>query len=65
MITLDDGSVWCHCGALMGRSDHCPCCGCEEYEGTCDHECPDPQAEEIYHADHGELFDPDAADQPQ
>lgn len=27
----------CHCGASMQGSDHCPECGCEEYEQTCDH----------------------------
>ena len=30
-------SKLCHCGGDMGRSDHCPECGCEEYERTCDH----------------------------
>jgi hypothetical protein len=23
------------CNAIMGDSDHCPDCGCEEYEETC------------------------------
>jgi len=27
----------CHCGSERGGSDHCPECGCEEFEGTCDH----------------------------
>lgn len=27
----------CHCGSEMHGSDHCPTCGCEEYESTCDH----------------------------
>jgi hypothetical protein len=26
----------CHCGADYARSDHCPVCGCEQYEsGDC------------------------------
>lgn len=28
----------CHCGAHRHGSDHCPECGCEEYESYCDHE---------------------------
>lgn len=24
------------CGAEMGNSDHCPECGCEEFEETCE-----------------------------
>lgn len=27
----------CHCGAHMNGSDHCPDCGCEQWERTCDH----------------------------
>lgn len=27
----------CHCGAWMAFSDHCPECGCEEYESYCEH----------------------------
>jgi hypothetical protein len=27
----------CHCGAEFQGSDHCPECGCEQYESTCDH----------------------------
>lgn len=27
----------CHCGAHRRGSDHCPECGCEEYESRCDH----------------------------
>jgi hypothetical protein len=27
----------CHCGSERGNSDHCPECGCEEFEGYCDH----------------------------
>lgn len=28
----------CHCGRIRGNwpTDHCPECGCEEYEGKCD-----------------------------
>lgn len=29
----------CHCGAEMPDSDHCPCCGCEQFERTCEHQC--------------------------
>lgn len=25
----------CHCGADMRGSDHCPACGCEQYEADC------------------------------
>lgn len=27
----------CHCGSSRGNSDHCPECGCEEFESVCDH----------------------------
>jgi hypothetical protein len=27
----------CHCGAHKQGSDHCPICGCEEFEQRCDH----------------------------
>jgi len=27
----------CHCGAHRKGSDHCPECGCEEFESRCDH----------------------------
>lgn len=27
----------CHCGADREGSDHCPECGCEEYETVCDY----------------------------
>lgn len=27
----------CHCGGDFKGSDHCPECGCEEFERTCDH----------------------------
>jgi hypothetical protein len=30
----------CHCGAAFNGSDHCPACGCEQYEATCDHREP-------------------------
>jgi hypothetical protein len=40
----------CHCGAHMGNSDHCPCCLCEEFEGTCTLRCPNVQA--LDHFDH-------------
>jgi hypothetical protein len=28
----------CHCGADFAGSDHCPHCGCEQYESYCDAE---------------------------
>jgi hypothetical protein len=27
----------CHCGAMMRGSDHCPECGCEQFEAVCSH----------------------------
>lgn len=30
----------CHCGSEMKGSDHCPFCGCEEYEATCESKYP-------------------------
>ena len=32
-----DTETTCHCGADYQGSDHCPACGCEQYEGGCDH----------------------------
>ena len=30
----------CHCGRYFDHgSDHCPCCGCEQFETTCSHVC--------------------------
>ncbi len=29
----------CHCGGAFAGSDHCPCCGCEQFETTCSHVC--------------------------
>jgi hypothetical protein len=26
----------CHCGARFEGADHCPFCGCEQYERMCD-----------------------------
>lgn len=34
--TTDDT---CHCGGKFAGSDHCPCCGCEQFETTCSHVC--------------------------
>lgn len=44
----------CHCGAILTvRQDHCPCCGCEEQEHTCDHVCAKPATRiPVNHADH-------------
>ena len=51
--TTRAGVERCHCGADMGRSDHCPCCGCEEHERVCDHVCPRPRTRiAVNHADH-------------
>ncbi len=30
----------CHCGGDFKGSDHCPECGCEEHQRTCDHVIP-------------------------
>lgn len=30
----------CHCGADFEGSDHCPFCGCEQYERYCDAVAP-------------------------
>lgn len=38
-------TCWC-CGAEMKGSDHCPCCGCEEYERQCGSVCKAPEAED-------------------
>ena len=32
---LPQTSTRCHCGSGMFSSDHCPRCGCEEYERYC------------------------------
>ena len=32
-----DTPTHCHCGTAYGGSDHCPVCGCEQYEARCDH----------------------------
>ena len=51
--TTAAGVERCHCGADMGRTDHCPCCGCEEHERVCAHVCPKPRTRiESNHADH-------------
>lgn len=36
----------CHCGAKFTDSDHCKCCGCEEFEATCDWTCSDDTSED-------------------
>ena len=41
--TTEAGVTRCHCGADMAGIDHCPCCGCEEWERTCDSTCPNPR----------------------
>jgi hypothetical protein len=42
--TFDNGLWWrtdtedhCHCGSHYNGSDHCPSCGCEQYESLA---CP-------------------------
>lgn len=38
METRGDTEDTCHCGADYAMSDHCPVCGCEQYEsGDCGH----------------------------
>jgi hypothetical protein len=38
-----DTTDYCHCGAQYHGSDHCPACGCEQYETInvrdCEHFC--------------------------
>lgn len=36
-----EGAVtgFCHCNRFFRGSDHCQCCGCEEFESTCEHVC--------------------------
>lgn len=49
------GVTRCHCGADLGRIDHCPCCGCEAHERVCDHVCAKPRTRiESNHADHNQ-----------
>lgn len=38
----------CHCGSPMHGSDHCPECGCEEYESYCDHTFDPANPEHTY-----------------
>lgn len=53
--TTRAGVTRCHCGADMGRTDHCPCCRCEEWETVCEHVCPRPRTRtEAKHADHNQ-----------
>lgn len=35
---MNHTATHCHCAADRQGSDHCPECGCEEYESTCDHQ---------------------------
>lgn len=30
-------AIACHCTAAYNGSDHCPACGCEQFESGCDH----------------------------
>ena len=41
-----DTETHCHCGAQRGSSDHCECCGCEEFETVCDWTCSDAASED-------------------
>lgn len=38
---MKDTETTCHCGAERSDSDHCKCCGCEEFERTCGSKCKD------------------------
>ena len=43
-----DNETTCHCGAAYGGSDHCPECGCEQYEsGDCGH---DEDSSRVFHS---------------
>jgi hypothetical protein len=47
-IARNEDAGLCHCGHSKFRSDHCPLCGCEEYESYCDtvyHDSPTGRAE--------------------
>lgn len=39
-------STHCHCGAEFTDSDHCKCCGCEQFERTCTWTCKDAGSDE-------------------
>lgn len=40
MDTRTDTSERCHCGCTsVTRTDHCTCCGCEQWETVCTHVC--------------------------
>jgi hypothetical protein len=40
---MHDTETTCHCGTPYGPSDHCPECGCEQYEMIrCGYVTPDP-----------------------
>lgn len=38
---VGDTPTRCHCGVEFGGSDHCPECGCEQYETELCQVCPD------------------------
>lgn len=37
MSTQSTTETTCHCAAPFNGSDHCPECGCEQFEAYCDH----------------------------
>lgn len=37
---MEHTATHCHCGKHREGSDHCPECGCEEFERVCDHVTP-------------------------
>lgn len=44
-----DTETHCHCGAAYNGSDHCPECGCEQYEsGDCGHDVTAPGYPDIF-----------------
>ncbi len=40
MNRVADTETHCHCGAEYRGSDHCPDCGCEQYETQIVKRCP-------------------------
>ncbi len=38
-LVAGDATGFCHCNGFFRGSDHCQCCGCEEFEGECVHVC--------------------------
>lgn len=46
--TYPQTATTCHCGSPMRGSDHCPECGCEEYESYCQHTYDPAHPDAVY-----------------